>query len=343
MALLKDKKYYKDLANQAEKPHGLPANLLVNLLQAESAYNPDIISGKRKSSAGAIGIAQFMPTTAKEYNIDPTNPEQSIDAAAKYLKGSYKVFGNWEDSVRSYNAGIGAVKQWKAGKRGLPKETVDYANKIFGTNNIGEVSQQQNTNQAVENPHPEVPNISNGLTNFEGQYSLPTFVSNEEEPKKTKEEEAVEQKTNELNLLKDFYTGRTQIQPQEEQMIEESPQEIPSMDVMGEFNQISNFLEQAREGGFFEGWAFETMQQGGEIKTTPYGQWEFPNQITKVPSNNITMENVPRALMGIADTGEQRIMLPEEKNHIFEGATEVTEVPLTFSQLYRIKTGKELK
>ena len=111
---------------------------------------------------------------------------------------------------------------------------------------------------------------------------------------------------------------------------------------MQQYAEISNLLDQGREGGFFEGWAFNTMQTGGEIKTTPYGQWEFPGEITKIPSNEITMKDVPQALLGISDTGEKRIMLPEEE-HTFQNATEVTEVPLSFKELYKLKTGKDLK
>ena len=83
-------------------------------------------------------------------------------------------------------------------------------------------------------------------------------------------------------------------------------------------------------------------QQGGKIKTTPLGQYEFPGEITRVPSNQITMKNVPQALLGVSNTGEKRIMLPEEE-HTFQNATEVTEIPLSFKELYKLKTGKELK
>lgn len=407
MALVRDKKYYKDLANKVEKQYNLPSNLLVNLLQAESSYNPDVISGKKKSSSGAIGIAQFMPSTAKEYGIDPTNPEQSIEAAAKYLKKSYNIFGNWEDSVRSYNTGVGNVKAWKKGKKKLAQETINYTNKIFGGGNIGKPEQsievaaehlkrsydifgkwedslrsynagvgnvklaQGTTNYTNENPEngnvtsqnsqspievqttetqikePKIPNIYTDVTNFGMTPQINTFVpqsqedtTQQEESKKTEEEKVVEQKTNELNLIKDFYQGRIQ-QPQFQQE-DLQQQELPRLDVMQQYAEISNLLDQGREGGFFEGWAFNTMQTGGEIKTTPYGQWEFPGEITKIPSNQITMKDVPQALLGISDIGEKRIMLPEEE-HTFQNATEVTEVPLSFKELYKLKTGKDLK
>jgi len=268
------------------------------IAQAESGNNPNAKNPGKGQTAS--GLYQFTAGTwngmVKELGLNYTledrfNPEKSKTVMEAFTKknASYlqKNLGrelNDADLYMAHFLGAGGASTFLKDLSANPNAGVNMSGEVINANKnvfykkngqlrtnkevyeeMGKrINQPTNiTNQAVENSHPEVPNISNGLTNFEGQYSLPTFVSNEEEPKKTKEEEVVEQKTNELNLLKDFYAGRTKIQPQQEQMIEEAPQEIPSMDVMGEFNQISNFLEQAREGGFFEGWAFETMQQGG--------------------------------------------------------------------------------
>ncbi len=72
-------------------------------------------------------------------------------------------------------------------------------------------------------------------------------------------------------------------------------------------------------------------QQGGNIKTTPLGQYQYPGEITNIPSNNITMQGVPYNLLAIADTGETRILEPN-KEYSFKGANSVTEIPLLTEQ-----------
>lgn len=120
---------YLAAIRDAEQTNGLPHNLLARLLWQESRYRADIISGKVKSSAGAIGIAQFMPATAKEWGIDPRNPYQSIAAAGKYLARLYARFGNWEEALAAYNWGQGNVS--RKGLSRAPAETVAYYSEIL--------------------------------------------------------------------------------------------------------------------------------------------------------------------------------------------------------------------
>lgn len=70
------------------------------------------------SPAGAQGFWQFMPKTAKEYNLivnkeidERLHIEKSTRAACKYLKSSYAVFGDWLLAAASYNRGVGGVLQ----------------------------------------------------------------------------------------------------------------------------------------------------------------------------------------------------------------------------------------
>ena len=120
---------YLEAIAQAEARHGLPKNLLARQLQQESSYKPAIITGKVKSATGAIGIAQFMPATAKEFGIDPTNPWQSIDAAGKYMKQLYNRFGTWPLALAAYNWGMGNLS--KKGIDKAPAETRNYFTKIL--------------------------------------------------------------------------------------------------------------------------------------------------------------------------------------------------------------------
>jgi len=111
---------YIPIVQQAAQANNVPASLLLGLLAQESAFNP-----KAVSSAGAQGIAQFMPGTAKEYGIDPFNPNQAINAAAQYLsKGLQKYNGDQLKTLAAYNSGFGNVDKYN----GVPpfKETIGH-------------------------------------------------------------------------------------------------------------------------------------------------------------------------------------------------------------------------
>jgi soluble lytic murein transglycosylase-like protein len=117
---------YIAMARQAARKHGVPEELFLRLVNQESRFNP-----KAKSHAGAIGLAQLMPGTARELGVDPHDPKQNLDGGARYLMEQYKEFGSWRLALAAYNAGPGAVKKHK----GVPpyRETKDYVKKIWGS------------------------------------------------------------------------------------------------------------------------------------------------------------------------------------------------------------------
>lgn len=121
---------YQDAIEGAQSKYGIPSNYLAKLLNAESSYDPKIISGQRKSSVGAVGIAQFMPATAAELGVNPTDPMSAIDGAGRYLSQLYAQFGNWPEAIAAYNWGAGNVS--KKGLTNAPTETVNYVQKIAG-------------------------------------------------------------------------------------------------------------------------------------------------------------------------------------------------------------------
>ncbi|MCK5788913.1 MAG: transglycosylase SLT domain-containing protein, partial [Chlamydiia bacterium] len=128
--LLNSSKYFK-LIREVEKKEGIPEGVLFGLLDQESSFNPDIMSGKIKSKSGAIGIAQFMPETAKDFNLDPTNIKASIRASGKYLSRLNNSHGNWNDALTAYNWGTGNVSKFKSGKRkDIPNEAFEYASRV---------------------------------------------------------------------------------------------------------------------------------------------------------------------------------------------------------------------
>jgi cell wall-associated NlpC family hydrolase len=98
---------YASTIEQAAATNGIPASLLAALLSHESRFNPTAVS-----SAGAEGIAQFMPATAAGMGINPDDPTEAINAAAKLL-GSYTAqFGSYSDALAAYDAGASAVERY---------------------------------------------------------------------------------------------------------------------------------------------------------------------------------------------------------------------------------------
>lgn len=98
---------YASTVEQAAASNGIPASLLAALLNQESGFNPSAVS-----SAGAEGIAQFMPSTAAGMGIDPFDPTEAIDGAAQLLGSYAQQFGSFADALAAYNAGPGAVEEY---------------------------------------------------------------------------------------------------------------------------------------------------------------------------------------------------------------------------------------
>lgn len=96
---------YAGLVEQAASKSGTPASLLAAILFNESRFQPDVVS-----SAGAEGIAQFMPATAAANGVDAFDPSSAIPGAANMLAQFHNAFGSWTDAVAAYAAGGGAVE-----------------------------------------------------------------------------------------------------------------------------------------------------------------------------------------------------------------------------------------
>lgn len=97
---------YLPLIREAARAQGIHPAILSGLLARESSFDPAVISGRKRSRAGALGIAQFMPATAREYGINPLDPSQAIYGAARYLRNMLGRFGgDYHQAVAAYNAG----------------------------------------------------------------------------------------------------------------------------------------------------------------------------------------------------------------------------------------------
>ncbi|MGJ8545328.1 MAG: lytic transglycosylase domain-containing protein [Sulfitobacter sp.] len=116
---------YLSMAIAAAQRHGIPEDLFLRLVQQESNWNP-----RAKSHAGALGLAQLMPGTARKLKVDPHDPYQNLDGGARYLSQQYRAFGTWRLALAAYNAGPGAVKKYG----GIPpyRETKNYVRIIAG-------------------------------------------------------------------------------------------------------------------------------------------------------------------------------------------------------------------
>lgn len=100
---------YIDMIAKAAAKHQMDPKLLHAVIQAESAYNANAVS-----SAGAVGLMQLMPGTARRYGVsDRRDAEQNIDGGTRYLKDLLAMFNsNLKLAVAGYNAGEGAVMKY---------------------------------------------------------------------------------------------------------------------------------------------------------------------------------------------------------------------------------------
>jgi soluble lytic murein transglycosylase-like protein len=118
---------YAPLIEQAAARYGLDPAVLYGLIQQESGFDPSA-----RSSAGALGLTQLMPSTAASLGVaEPLDAVQSIEGGARYLSGLLHQFaGNTADALAAYNAGPGAVQQYG----GVPPypETQQYVTKVLG-------------------------------------------------------------------------------------------------------------------------------------------------------------------------------------------------------------------
>ncbi|MBX5465576.1 MAG: lytic transglycosylase domain-containing protein, partial [Clostridia bacterium] len=95
------------LFERAAARHGLDARLVEAVARVESGLDPRAVS-----PAGAVGLMQLMPETARAMGArDPLDPEQNVEAGARYLRELLDRFGDLSLALAAYNAGPEAVER----------------------------------------------------------------------------------------------------------------------------------------------------------------------------------------------------------------------------------------
>lgn len=114
---------YDSYFKKAAKKYNVSESLLKAIAKAESGFN-----AKSVSSAGAMGVMQLMPATAKGLGVtDPYDPEQNIMGGAKCISQKLKEFnGDERMALAAYNAGSGAVRRYG----GIPSYCKTYVNRV---------------------------------------------------------------------------------------------------------------------------------------------------------------------------------------------------------------------
>jgi soluble lytic murein transglycosylase len=122
----KRRKAYDPIIRDAARRYRVDHALVKAVIRAESDFVP-----YAKSPAGALGLMQLMPATARQYNVwRVLEPRENIEAGTKHLRGLLDLYdGNVRLALAAYNAGSEAVSR----HRGVPpyRETVDYLDRVL--------------------------------------------------------------------------------------------------------------------------------------------------------------------------------------------------------------------
>ncbi|WP_447728953.1 lytic transglycosylase domain-containing protein [Sphingomonas koreensis] len=168
---------WRPYIDEASARFDVPVDWIERVMRAESGGRARIAGRPTRSVKGAIGLMQLMPETWAELRAtlglgaDPDDPRDNILAGTFYLRAMYDRFG-YPGCFAAYNAGPGRYREWLAGRRSLPGETVRYLA------NIGAPASALAVGQSVppasvfvihrisDSVDTAVPSASNGATLF---------------------------------------------------------------------------------------------------------------------------------------------------------------------------------
>lgn len=149
---------YRALAAQIAEQEGIDPNLFTRLVQQESSFRPDAVS-----PAGAIGLAQLMPGTARDLGVDPSDPVQNLTGGARYLRQQLDAFQDPTLALAAYNAGPGNVRKYG----GVPpfEETQNYVARVLGAPSAANTTQRS---QPMAQPMQTQPQPQRGILDMFG-------------------------------------------------------------------------------------------------------------------------------------------------------------------------------
>jgi hypothetical protein len=115
-----------EIITSASNRYGLDRDLVLSLIHAESAFNPNAVSPK-----GALGLMQLMPQTATRMGVqNPMDAADNVEGGTRYLRDLLVLYNqNLTKALAAYNAGPGRIQQYQ----GVPPypETIAYINRVI--------------------------------------------------------------------------------------------------------------------------------------------------------------------------------------------------------------------
>lgn len=134
---------YDGWIRQAASANGLDPDLVRAVIQTESSFRADAQSG-----AGAQGLMQLMPSTAKSLGVtDAFDPQQNIEAGTKYLSDLVQRFGDLRLALAAYNTGPGRISELNISDPDNAAEYVKISERVRGY--VSKVLSRYDTYSAV--------------------------------------------------------------------------------------------------------------------------------------------------------------------------------------------------
>jgi hypothetical protein len=110
------------LVNKYAAKYGIPQSIAHSLVEVESGWRQNAVS-----YAGARGIMQLMPRTARDLGVNRRDPKQNIEGGMRYLRQLYNRFRSWDLALAAYHSGPRNVVR----HRGVPPASRSYVRRIL--------------------------------------------------------------------------------------------------------------------------------------------------------------------------------------------------------------------